>query len=318
VSTTTTDVARVEPGQAVTLRASMDYAHALAQSNLLPAQYRLKPANVLWALEYGRTIGLTPMAAITGVHVIEGKPTASAGLISGLVRRAGHRLRVRGDDTKAVVEIVRSDDPEYTFRTEWTLERARTAGLTNKSVWKQYPAAMLKARAVAECARDACEEVLFGLHYTPEELGAEVNEDGEVLTVTTTTPAEGIPAADTAAAQADVDRQWREWALDAARKATAAGDTEHLRDLHSRGTREARLIDVSEAVTGPERVTALMYDDAVGTEGPLTLARWIHGCAVHLEQGGGMSVADAVSAGQEPESAEEATATAEVAELDYP
>lgn len=307
MSTPTTEVAKVEPGQALTLRASMDYASALAQSNLLPAQYRSRPANVLWALEYGRTIGLTPMAAITGVHVIEGKPTASAGLISGLVRRAGHRLRVRGDDQKAVAEIVRTDDPDYTFRTEWTMERARQAGLTNKSVWKQYPAAMLKARAVAECARDACEEVLFGLHYTPEELGAEVNEDGEVITVTTasTTQLDDVPSAAT-----EVERQWQTWALDAARKATAANDLQQLRDLRDQAPREVRLADVSEVVTGSERVTALMYDDEVGTEGPLTLGRWIHGCAIHLDQSGGMSVADAVAAGQEaPEDAVGADAT---------
>ena len=40
---------------------------------------------------------------------------------------------------------------------------------------------MLKARAITQCARDACEEALFGLHYTPEELGAEVDEDGVVV-----------------------------------------------------------------------------------------------------------------------------------------
>jgi hypothetical protein len=40
---------------------------------------------------------------------------------------------------------------------------------------------MLKARAITQCARDACEEALFGLHYTPEELGADVDEDGTVV-----------------------------------------------------------------------------------------------------------------------------------------
>ena len=40
---------------------------------------------------------------------------------------------------------------------------------------------MLKSRAITQCARDACEEVLFGLHYTPEELGANVDEDGVVV-----------------------------------------------------------------------------------------------------------------------------------------
>src|SRR6185312_3022660 len=43
------------------------------------------------------------------------------------------------------------------------------------------PASMLKSRAITQCARDACEEALFGLHYTPEELGAEVDEDGVVV-----------------------------------------------------------------------------------------------------------------------------------------
>jgi hypothetical protein len=156
----------------------LTYARELAQSGLLPAAFRKQPANVLYAMEYGEMLGLAPMAALTGIHVIEGKPTASSGLMSALVRNAGHQLRVSGDDTKAVVEITRADDPEFTFRSEWTVQRARQAGLLGKDVWKKYPAAMLKARAITECARDACEEALLGMHYTPEELGAEVDGEG--------------------------------------------------------------------------------------------------------------------------------------------
>jgi hypothetical protein len=132
-------------------------------------------------MEYADMLGLPPMVAMTGIHVIEGKPTASSGLISGLVRKARHRLRVTGDDKHAVAEITRSDDPDFTFRSEWTLDRAKQAELLGKSNWKKYPAAMLKARAITEAARDACEEALFGLQYTPEELGAEVDEDGNVV-----------------------------------------------------------------------------------------------------------------------------------------
>jgi hypothetical protein len=133
-------------------------------------------------MEYGRTLGITPLAAITGIHVIEGKPSASAALISGLVRQAGHKLRVRMEaGPRAVATIIRSDDPEFEFRAEWDMDRARNAGLANKDVWKKYPQAMLKARAISEVARDACEEVLFGLHYTPEELDANVNQDGEPI-----------------------------------------------------------------------------------------------------------------------------------------
>lgn len=158
------------------------YAQALSDANMLPAQYRKQPANLLFAIEYADMLGLSPMAAITGVHVIEGKPSASANLISGLVRKAGHRLRVFVERPQggpvAVAQIVRSDDPEFTFESRWDMARARTAGVATKHVWKSYPEAMLKARAITEVAREACEEALSGLSYTPEELGANVDADG--------------------------------------------------------------------------------------------------------------------------------------------
>lgn len=158
------------------------YAQALADSGLLPQQYRRQPANLLYAIEYAEMIGAHPLTAVTGIFVIDGKPSASAGLISALVRRAGHKLRVTGDATRATAQIIRADDPEFTFEVTFTIEDAKAAGLANKSVWKQYPASMLKARAITQVARDACEDALSGLHYTAEELGAEVNEDGVPLT----------------------------------------------------------------------------------------------------------------------------------------
>ena len=176
-----TDLVKAQPAVPATLPEKMQYAQALAVSGMLPQQYRQQPANLLYALEFADSLGLHPMAAITGVHVIEGRPSASAALISALVRRAGHKLRVRGDDTRAVAQIVRADDPDFVFECTWTLDRAQQAGLTGKKVWKQYPAAMLKARAITEVAREACEEALSGMHYTPEELGAQVDGEGNPL-----------------------------------------------------------------------------------------------------------------------------------------
>jgi hypothetical protein len=184
---------RSDPSQ--TLPAKIAYAKALADSGLLPAAYRAQPANVLYAVEYGDMLGLPPMAAITGIHIIEGKPSASSGLISALVRRAGHKLRVTGNDKEATAHIVRADDPDFTFEARWTLERAKAADLAGKGTWKKYPAAMLKARAISEVARAACEEALFGLHYTPEELGAEVDEDGGVVGGVVVGEAAPVPAA---------------------------------------------------------------------------------------------------------------------------
>lgn len=153
-----------------TLSDRIAYSKALAPSDLLPKQFRDKPQNVLVAVEYGAALGLSPMAAIQGIYIVEGKPTASAQLIGALVRNAGHTLRVTGTDTQAVAQIIRRDDPEFTFEAVWTIERAKQAGLAGKQVWKSYPAAMLKARAITEVARDACPEVLAGVAYTAEEL----------------------------------------------------------------------------------------------------------------------------------------------------
>lgn len=220
-----TDVA-VRADMATAIPAKIQYAKALAQSGLLPEAYRGQPANILWALEYGEALGLLPITAITGVHVIQGKPTASAALISALVRRAGHRLRVTGNDEKAVAEIVRKDDPDFVFRSEWTIDRARKAGLLSKSDgnWAKYPGPMLKHRAVTEVARDACEEALSGVHYTPEELGAEVDAEGE--------PISAGPAAAVAPVTPD-DDQWY---------VRPPQDTPHigrvLRQLHTLMTRK--------------------------------------------------------------------------------
>lgn len=167
----------------MTVASKLDYCNAFAASGLLPRQFRGQPANLLYAVEYAESLGLHPMVAITGVHVIEGKPTASAALISALVRRAGHRLRIKGDATAAIAQIIRADDPDWVFEVRFTIEDARRAGLLGKDVWKRYPASMLKARAVSAVARDACEEALFGVHYTPEELGAVVDQEGNPVYV---------------------------------------------------------------------------------------------------------------------------------------
>lgn len=163
------------PAQRSPLAERIQYAKALAEASLLPSSYRKQPANVLMAMEYGEALGLSPIAAIQGIHVIDGKPTASAQLIGALVRKAGHRLRVTvaGDGLSAKATIIRKDDADFTFESVWTLDRAQAAGLLGKGTWKQYPTNLLKARAITEVARDACPEVLSGVAYTAEELGDE-------------------------------------------------------------------------------------------------------------------------------------------------
>ncbi len=163
------------------LESKMKYAQALAASNLLPRQYQKQPANLLFALEYAEALNVSPIHAITSIHVIEGKPSASADLIAALIRKAGHKLRITGDDTQARAVLIRHDDPDFEFVAEWNMAKARAAGLTGKNVWKNYPGAMLRSRAITEVARLGAPDALYGVVYTAEELGAEVNAEGEVI-----------------------------------------------------------------------------------------------------------------------------------------
>jgi len=227
-----------------TVNDQLALARELAASQLLPKQYQRNPANLLYAIQYAEAIAVHPIAAVTGIHVIEGKPTASAQLIGGLVRRAGHVLRVRFDRKAmtATATIIRSDDPGFAFESVWTMDRARQANLTNKGVWKSYPDAMLKARAITEVARDACPEALFGIIYTPEELGAEVAIDNEgeqvpvnVGTATVLRP-DGVPAKEAknagfrALTDAGVERDDAIAAVAAAWDATDHADADYVTD----------------------------------------------------------------------------------------
>ncbi|MFE4328695.1 recombinase RecT [Streptomyces sp. NPDC056831] len=173
------------------------FCESLAATPLLPDAYRKQPASVLWAMEYGRALGLDVVTTITTIHVIKGKPTQSADLMLGRARSAGHRVRIKSERTRCVVSIQRHDDPDDETAIEWTLDDAVTARLceikndrpyardqkNQPTSWEKYPRAMLRARAIAECVRSACPEVLHGAIYTPEELGAVVNQEGEPVHV---------------------------------------------------------------------------------------------------------------------------------------
>lgn len=160
------------------LDSKIAYSKALAVSKLLPPDYRNNPANILMALEYASSLGVKPIHAITAIHVISGRPAASASLIAALVRRAGHKLRVVASDTEATATLIRSDDPDFEYKAVWTIQRAKSAGLLSNPSWQKYPAAMLSARATTEVARQGASDAVLGLSYSPEELGAVVDQSG--------------------------------------------------------------------------------------------------------------------------------------------
>ena len=152
------------------LHAQMDYAKAVSTAALLPQAYRGKPADILIATGLGNAIGIAPAQALYEIYVVNGRPSPSANLMAALVRRAGHKLRIQGDAEQCTATLIRSDDPDFPFTATWTMQQAKSAGLTSKDTWKQYPGAMLRARAIAEVVRMGAPEAVMGMEYAREEL----------------------------------------------------------------------------------------------------------------------------------------------------
>jgi len=160
----------------------MHMATVLADSTLLPGHLRGKPANVLVILQGARALDVSAFWALQSMHVIEGKLSMAAELMRALVIRAGHRIRVvERSMNRAVVEIKRSDS-DTPYRAEFSWEDAKAAGLENKTNWKAYRKSMLVARATSIAVRDECADVMFGVAYTPEELGAVTDGDENPIT----------------------------------------------------------------------------------------------------------------------------------------
>ena len=122
----------------------------------------------IWA---GRELGVGPVEALRGIHIIEGRLALSAGLTGALVKRS-RRYNYRITEQNATrCEIAWFELGEEAGRSSFTIVEAAAAGLTGKAVWKAYPSDMLFARALTRGARRFCPDVFGGAVYDPEEIG---------------------------------------------------------------------------------------------------------------------------------------------------
>lgn len=139
----------------------------------------------------GRELGIGPVAAMTGIHIVQGRVTLSANLIAAAIKRSGkYTYRVR-ELTAEVCRLEFLEGGESIGVTDFTWADAERAQLAGKAIWKQYPRNLLFARAMSNGARFYCPDVFDGPVYTPEELGAEVRDadDGAIEVASVPTPA---------------------------------------------------------------------------------------------------------------------------------
>lgn len=159
-----------------------------AKSALLPADLRGKEADVFVTILAGQELGMPPMAALRGIHVVKGKPILSADSMVGVVLGRGiarYFRCVEESPMSVTYETLREGSPEPQ-RCTWTMEDAKRAGLDGDN-WRKYPRAMLKARCKAALARDVYPDVLAGCYEEHERAEIEGRAiDAEVVAETKT------------------------------------------------------------------------------------------------------------------------------------
>jgi len=125
----------------------------------------------------GAELGIPPFTAMNSFHIIKGKVTMTANAIAARVKASGrYNYRViEKTAERCSIEFTESGKAVHTET--WDSKRARSAGTQNMD---KFPDAMLFARCITSGARAVCPDVV-GQFYTPEEMGASVSEDGEVI-----------------------------------------------------------------------------------------------------------------------------------------
>ena len=129
----------------------------------------------------GREMGFGPFASVNGVHVIQGKPAVGANLMAASVKaHPAYDYRVKAMEDDAVeIEFFQRGDSLGVSR--FDVDDAAKAGTKNLG---KFPRNMLFARAMSNGVRWYCPDVFMGSSvYTPEELGASVDDEGEVVDV---------------------------------------------------------------------------------------------------------------------------------------
>jgi len=163
---------------------SLKEAEQLAQlvfdAKLAPKGFG-SPKACLVGILYGMELGLSPMAALQKIALIDGRPTlwgdAALALVqsSGLLGSFSETIEQQIDPSTnhfrwvATCTLTRANLRDPITRT-FTSDDAKRAGLWQKpGPWSQYPKRMLTIRARAFALRDAFPDILSGL-YIREEL----------------------------------------------------------------------------------------------------------------------------------------------------
>lgn len=160
-----------------TFKLAYQMAKGLSESTLVPMQFQKNPANCLIALEQSNRLGISPIAVMQNLYIVQGRPSFSSSFIIALINSS------KKYDMELQFDEEEKEGKPYAC-TCWTeLNGRRVSGIKitmdmadkegwlkkNGSKWQTIPQVMLRYRAASFFARMNCPELSIGL-YSKEEL----------------------------------------------------------------------------------------------------------------------------------------------------
>jgi hypothetical protein len=159
----------------------MNLAKAFAESGMFADTK--SAAQAIVKIQAGQEIGIPPFAAMTGIHIIQGKPTIGAGLIASRVKGSGkYDYRVI-EASEKVCSIDFYQGNTKIGNSTFTIEDAKKA--LTKNIDK-FPKNMLFARAISNGVKWYCPDIFSGPVYVPEEMQVVTTEEVSHVVIDTT------------------------------------------------------------------------------------------------------------------------------------
>ena len=152
-----------------TFEQAMKFSQMLAESDLVPKDFKGKPGNCLIAMQWGSELGLKPLQALSNIAVVNGRAALWGDAVIALVRSSPmcEYVHESDDGHTATCRSKRKGEKEHV--TTFSMDDAKQAGLAGKQgPWTQYPKRMRQMRARAFNLRDVFPDVLRGMPVAEE------------------------------------------------------------------------------------------------------------------------------------------------------
>lgn len=254
-----------------TFEQALTFSKYLAESDLVPKDFKGRPGNCLVAIQWGAELGLKPLQAMQNLAVINGRPALWGDAVIALVRSSPlcEYVIETDDGHTATCKVKRRGEPEQ-VRT-FSVDDARSAGLAGKQgPWTQFPKRMRQMRARAFALRDVFPDVLRGLPVAEEVMDTPTERHMGAADVV----APPAPTAPTYYDSAKFDHNLPKWAETIAQGRKSAAD--YIAFAQTRGEpfteeQKARLLSIKTPPAQPESdvedvqaMPAVTYADLAG------------------------------------------------------